>query len=116
MSWLCGWLPVVAWGFGARRVAWSPRVWGAVCCSVCPVLGAWAQGWLLCRHEGSVEVRTWLGREQGGSDFLSGGFLRLRRKQKEVLHYGEVGLGESCSWCGAGVGFQEADLLSAEHF
>lgn len=59
---------------------------------------------LLCRQEGLVEVRARWGREQGAGDFLSAGFLGLRRKQKEG-RCGEVALGGSCSWCAAGVGF-----------
>lgn len=62
-----------------------------------------------------MEVRARRGWEQGAGDFLSAGFLGLRRKQKEG-RCGEVALGGSCSWCAAGVGFQKPDLVSTEHF
>lgn len=62
-----------------------------------------------------MEVRAWRGQEQGAGDFLSGGFLGLRRKQNEG-RCGEVALGGSCSGCAAGVGFQKPDLVSTEHF
>lgn len=62
-------------------------------------------------------MRARLGREQGGGDFLSGGFLILRRKQKEGLALRRSGSGQELfSVWGRRWGFRSPTCLALSTF